>query len=141
MTTEIENKNYWRPCDCAGVFHKQGCPETRVIDAERERLTSPPAATHTPTPWEIKVLDPATIAASARPYRDLAATYGDDAEASANAAHIVRCVNAHQALVDALKLFVAMDKCNYELETMRRSGLFEQVDAALALAEGRSDES
>lgn len=53
---------------------------------------------------------------------------------SANANLIVQTVNSHTALVEALKLFVAMDKCNYELETMRRSGLFEQVEAALKLA-------
>ena len=95
---------------------------------------------HTPTPWRV-AFDPTVIVGERQGYEcELGGMYGDDAEASANAAHIVRCVNAHQALVDALKLFVAMDKCNYELETMRRSGLFEQVDAALALAEGRESQ-
>lgn len=50
------------------------------------------------------------------------------------AAAIVREHNAHRKLVEALKLFVAMDNCNYELETMRRSGLFEQVKEVLAAA-------
>lgn len=47
------------------------------------------------------------------------------------AEYLIRAANNYQKLVDALKMLVAMDNCNYDLETMRRSGLFEQVKEAL----------
>jgi hypothetical protein len=47
-------------------------------------------------------------------------------------AQIVVDHNTLPKLVDVLNLFLAMDNCNYELETMRRSGLFDQIAAALA---------
>lgn len=69
--------------------------------------------------------------------KEIALADTDDEEV---AAAIVREHNAHRKLVDALNLFLAMDNCNYELETMRRSGLFEQVKEALTTAEtGRNE--
>ncbi len=55
---------------------------------------------HSPTPWTAKhesIQDPEGILIAA-----MSAVYGLP-EAQANATHIVRCVNAHQGLVDALK--------------------------------------
>ena len=122
---------------CASGKHFHNHNGTRVDYPERK-------AAHTPTPWRTLDAENGLLItasdADATPIAEMICK-GEGCPEEADAAYIVRCVNAHQALVDALKLFAAMDKCNYELETMRRSGLFEQVDAALALAEGRSDES
>lgn len=48
-------------------------------------------------------------------------------------------MNAHVQLRDTLRLFKAMDNCNYDLETMRASGLFVAVDEALATTEQIGD--
>lgn len=48
---------------------------------------------------------------------------------------ILRDRKAVPLLADALRLLLAMDNCNYDLETMRQSGLCIQVEAALKAAE------
>jgi hypothetical protein len=57
-------------------------------------------------------------------------------------AQIVREHNAHAQLVaalrytrDKLNLLVAMDNCNYERETIRRSGGFDEAREAVAIAD------
>jgi len=45
---------------------------------------------------------------------------------------IVTDHNVLPKLVDVLNLFLAMDNCNYELEAMRHSGLFDQITEVLA---------
>jgi hypothetical protein len=59
-----------------------------------------------------------------------------------HAAQIVREHNAHAQLVaalrytrDKLNLLVAMDNCNYERETIRRSGGFDEAREAVAIAD------
>lgn len=62
-------------------------------------------AEHTPTPWELKGLD--IVPQGSELYIATALGEGEDTpnyqEAKANAAHIVKCVNAHEPLLKCLK--------------------------------------
>lgn len=71
---------------------------------------------HTPTPWAINQYGKVVHVNSNG--RDTISTDGfaicGDAESAANTAHIVRCVNSHEALVKALTALVQLD--SYETE-------------------------
>jgi hypothetical protein len=59
---------------------------------------------HSPTPWAVNYAHPDVWLESESEENNLADVHGASFEESkANAAYIVRCVNAHEALVDALK--------------------------------------
>lgn len=75
--------------------------------------------THTPTPWELHEMDngygyqiTSSVGGSLRIVAIVAAPHGGAGiktktpKARANAAHIVRCVNVHNELADALELLV-----------------------------------
>lgn len=85
---------------------------------------------HTPTPWFIdeykSVVDEKGQTISANGF-SLVMSYGDNQKfARANAAHIVKCVNMHDELVEALK------KCGMLLE---HGGFdLEFIDSALKKA-------
>lgn len=95
---------------------------------------------HTPTPWEIKgngkqVYGSQDIVANCDYQQanddDEEGLEADDALARENARHIVRCVNSHDALVEACK--AALE----ELEDFPQDRVrIKQIEAALAAAEG-----
>lgn len=64
-----------------------------------------------------------------------------DRRAQADAQHVVRCVNAHDDLLEALQRYVALDikADGYDGKTMRQdSGLHRAAVAAIAKAGGAS---
>jgi hypothetical protein len=93
---------------------------------------------HTPTPWHIGSKVPNFI--YARDGLDIiaqcdSANESTRAEENANAAHIVRCVNAHDALVAALDNLLNVDRSDPDFcETVERYE--RQARAALKLAKG-----
>lgn len=92
---------------------------------------------YTPTPWTLSFRDTTvthgdTIVAFVLTAHDMGKVR-DDAASVANAAHIVRCVNAHDALVAALREALPF-LCSHHGDN---SDALEHVTAALALAEGR----
>lgn len=58
---------------------------------------------HTPPPWSFEVEEYQANVVRASDGSLLATIVGDSAEAEANAEIVVRAVNSHEALVDALK--------------------------------------
>jgi len=110
-----------------------------VIDIERVEKTVNTIddnQPHSPLPWRLG--GPFLTNISGKNGEQVAVV-GDHREfeggdyARANAIYLVKAANSYPALVEALKLFLAMDNCNYDLETMRRSGLIEQAKEALRL--------
>jgi hypothetical protein len=95
---------------------------------------------HTPTPWQIGSKVPNFI--YARDGLDIIAqcdswNESTRAEENANAAHIVRCVNAHDALVAALELCDGYLTDAMRLrEHARTREVWESARAALKLAKG-----
>jgi hypothetical protein len=90
---------------------------------------------HTPTPWRVEYDDNGFffIDAPGRPSPYIAATGGEGMANAENAAFIVKAVNSHDALVDALKSCAAV--CAGEVTS--KSGLIDALEkarAALALA-------
>jgi hypothetical protein len=96
---------------------------------------------HTPTPWHVGSKVPNYI--YARDGLDIiaqcdSANESTRAEENANAAHIVRCVNAHDALIAALEgAIIAMERMN---DASDEGGLlgheYDACCAALKLAKG-----
>lgn len=105
---------------------------------------------HTPTPWSLSDLSQG----NGRLLRETLRIYGDgkhiatitpntanaltpdsDAEARANAAAIVRAVNAHDALVDALKANIAQWE-SWKAFEGEEPACITQARAALAKAKG-----
>jgi hypothetical protein len=84
--------------------------------------------THTPTPWSHMAIDSGDVVITAA--GSFLATCHEPAygEMQGNAAHIVRCVNAHDSLVFALR--VMLDDCNIHGEPLARTR--EIARAALA---------
>lgn len=88
---------------------------------------------HTATPWRVFLYGGVQIG-----HVDGAAIcsmWGDKAEGEANAAFIVKAVNCHDELVNALKAarpFLAIS------DDQRASGRLKLVEAAIAKAEGSS---
>lgn len=106
---------------------------------------------HTPTPWRIEAVargafsilagnQPTAIAETYEPNQSMRVWTGAD-DPRANAAFIVRAVNAHDALVEALSELlanhVALVECgdcgNWDVETEKE---VIQARAALSLAKG-----
>ncbi len=86
---------------------------------------------HTPTPWRIHSINK-TLVIESKYLHTIVATTGYDP--IANAAHIVRCVNSHDALVKALE--VALDRwgrfeCDCGLPGCVDNKVRAQIDAAL----------
>ncbi len=93
--------------------------------------------THTPTPW--------TIAPSSNPHngtdwRDVRA-HGEFGEMylgealEQDAAHIVRCVNSHDALVEALRYVRQFYQDNFDIMPVAFQTVDSEIERALALAE------
>lgn len=100
--------------------------------------------THTPTPWRVyKDIDPRTylhtkFVGVAGPLKTVqVALCGklSNTEAEANAAHIVRCVNSHAALVEALRMCVAAWQQEGEPSAIGYELAIAKAEAALAQAE------
>lgn len=94
-------------------------------------------ATHTPTPWTIKPNQKYLIVAGV-PNMDKGrvascASYDHSSEAEANAAHIVRCVNAHDELVLNLRAAEAYIKVVADHTGLEPTVLL-RIRAALAKA-------
>jgi Lon protease-like protein len=91
---------------------------------------------HTATPWYTGKYDPTLIASEADPYRNVAVTYGDDAEATANAELIVRAVNSHEVLISACRLALAWFDDRHEelVDTALDGGTRDELSAALRAA-------
>lgn len=94
--------------------------------------------THTPTPWEAESdsvwhEDFGRVAL-------LAAPHHPDGEkiASANAAHVVKCVNSHDALVEALEHVMAMHDDAYLRDHEEWAHIV--ADARTALAKAKATE-
>jgi hypothetical protein len=105
---------------------------------------------HTPTPWLIDEYGGITYSGSRKnhhlPVNGVEFSCSPGArmdEAKANAAHIVLCVNSHDALVSALKAARPMLSDDYEFSVIMGSGMeaeeigevIDAIDAALKLAE------
>lgn len=99
---------------------------------------------HTPTPWQVvknSMGDPVKIFA---PYSlghvcNCDVRGGDLATREANAAHIVHCVNTHDALVAALRGLIAQhDRPHGFADEHWYARELEQARAALAAAEGKA---
>lgn len=96
---------------------------------------------HIPTPWDAKEAGTQAIVWT-DDGRSVAVCYGHYGDAMADAAFIVRAVNAHEALVEALeRLTAAADKCipsddcsNWSLNDADEA--IRQGLAALKLAKG-----
>lgn len=92
--------------------------------------------THRPTPWQIEkgTLYLSTMHPS--PIFELVPLLGDENEHQANAAHIVKCVNAHDGLVAALELADEWLSCveDHLQDSPQFKQDREQINAALAKA-------
>jgi hypothetical protein len=75
---------------------------------------------HTKTPWHVDSVDPAFVSVRVN--------------AIANAAYIVRAVNAHEALVEALEGIIHIGK--RDMTNPKYDGYFAAAHSALALARG-----
>lgn len=97
-------------------------------------------AEHTPTPWMLSLFHPRLVNGGPD-CREIAKTsFGYDsemAESSANAAHIVKCVNSHDALVQMLKeARLQIDYLNKKfIPTFTSEAVLARIDAALASAQ------
>lgn len=92
-------------------------------------------AEHTPTPWTIGEFQENSFI-NQRPINPaIGAVYGDENQTLVNAAFIVRAVNAHDALVEALLLH---DRAATELHGKKYIGsdTHRKTKAALKLARG-----
>ena len=78
---------------------------------------------HTPTPWNNLFWQPHKIVKDGK---DIAMTIGDNPESTANASFIVKAVNNHSDLLDALKSAVAF---------------IDQHECAIGLGEARTQKS
>lgn len=100
-------------------------------------------AKHSPLPWQLSVLDDTRILDANR--TDIVATLGDyDADTDwprmeANAAFIVRAVNAHDELVDMLGALcnIALGYIDGEMGFGALENSVHEARAVLAKAEGR----
>ena len=77
-----------------------------------EKEAAPQSPTHTPTPWaktryvsdHVTIFRDVTSPEGTWPIHEVIADVDDDCNrGEANAAYIVKCVNAHKALLDVLK--------------------------------------
>lgn len=115
--------------------HEETCRKIFAADAKRNE---PAAPEHSPLPWHTKgrtvcCTEKGSIASClvGRQEMDDGFSLTTEADAEANAALIVKCVNTHDALVEALAVFVAC----YDAD----AGLYQavrQARAALAAAKG-----
>lgn len=118
--------------------------ETKGNDAERVE------SEHTPTPWRVgerEAGDLVILAGERRIARMAFDLYVSTFAADANAALIVRAVNAHEALLSALRNLIdgiyshqRAHKCpGFDCATCTPGGHIAEAEAALALAttEGR----
>jgi len=99
--------------------------------------------THTPTPWSVSALDYWSIVGDGKHIADCRVqderTIGRsrDHESEANAALIVRAVNAHEALVGALESVAQAFAVEHIAEVIPPS-VATKVKAALRAAKGES---
>ena len=98
-------------------------------------------ATHTPAPW--KIINEKTIVGPDHPGQGYIADVNmhrspgvqDPPDGAANAAHIVRCVNSHDAIIQALKLARRKIELWPEGSNPEYFPEIKAIDAALAAAE------
>lgn len=105
--------------------------------------------THTPTPWKFaqESIDPewaivtdadgniiANVNSETGP--DIPPLVSTKMPRDANAAHIVHCVNNHDALLQALKAVIDATASYYQYDTAGRPWLKQALDA-IAQAEGK----
>jgi hypothetical protein len=107
---------------------KQQNGDTKMSDKKR-RCTK---CAHTPRPWQHDGVGGLYGTPAAECIGDVSDHGCGDAVAAANAAHIVRCVNAHDALVDSLKSLLNIFDRGIDGE----SKVCDDARAALTLAEG-----
>ena len=97
---------------------------------------------HTKTPWKVfyaKSNDDLIIGVGEETGEGIIASngsfWGTDSEAKANAEHVVKCVNAHDELLEALERAKGYLKTS---KNARQSGAYEQVLTAIKKAKGES---
>ena len=86
--------------NCDGIEQAEGCTDHDAVDCG-----AVDSQQHTPLPWIVNEFDPCSIESpsAAVGHRVIGVTYGDDSEATANAALIVRAVNGYAGLAEALR--------------------------------------
>ena len=89
---------------------------------------------HTPTPWRVDGADIVSPSECAVVATVQWCGEGRDGESDANAAHIVRCVNAYDDLVAALTAAQEFLQTCHVVESAGRRYALGQVNAALAKA-------
>src|SRR5271157_3455432 len=99
-----------------------------------------PEVQHTPTPWKVSVhVDGCNFTSYMINEVELAGAESDE-EAEANAAFIVRAVNAHEELLRVAKFLITLDD-DCGREHRRINGLLSDarlmVEQAIARAEGK----
>lgn len=96
---------------------------------------------HTPTPWESQ--NNVIFGDVDNPEHDGDSPYIGKLEGQleddnkANAAHIVKCVNVHDELLEALKGLLD-ELSSEEMDRLENSAILRAVYAAIAKAEGRN---
>lgn len=92
--------------------------------------------THTPTPWKISTRDPSTIVSGKRWVATSSRNGVLVDDMMYNAAHIVRCVNSHDALLAACKELAAdlASHATFGLNA-REVAMLRRAEAAIQLAE------
>lgn len=100
-----------KPPHNSTMKNKCGC-ETKK-DVLLKRCESHPKPQHTPTPWKLSENDPTTIlgkGSDSKPYTVvIAEAIGYESQCNANAAYIVKTVNAHEFILGSLKEAVEHD--------------------------------
>ena len=102
-----------------------------------------PQVKHTPTPWKLAADGRTIYTSMAQGFPDniIASTarsiYGQVGDPKANAEHIVRCVNSHDALLEACQRALALDTSVTQGEECElREGYRNMLRAAIACAQG-----
>ena len=96
-------------------------------------MTAKPAVQHSPTPWH-QDSSPWIIKQKEEDDEVVATCHGVGSIPNANAAFIVRAVNSHDALVEAVNLLFTEVKAMNEKKIGPYSCHYEKVLAALKLA-------
>lgn len=125
--------NQW---ECGITHHRGGSDPCELCG--KKMPTPTPQGQHTPTPWTTENLNPFILGPDEKAVCQMTWGKRPMAEEKANAAFIVRAVNAHEELLEALKTVKqAFDDFHTgKTESLNSSWLSAKIFTAISRAEG-----